>query len=182
MTSPVRALPGDNSTEIVRQHIRPFAIAAIAFPDGVEYLSEGPAVTYLSNSYLEGRVAIGGINWQDSAKQTGTLEYLAAQDSNRCEDLMLDYILIDVAVDIYLVHKLVDNSLTTPVLFARGYCSGATLNDRSITMTLEVGRSKNTFVPRRYFSPSEGFNWLPREGSSIFWNGQKHILKGEVSG
>jgi hypothetical protein len=66
---------------------------------------------------------------------------------------------------------------TTPVLYVTGSMDGSNVDyDRSSVGVLST-TAQTGFVPNRYFTQANGFNWLPIEGEKITWGDEVFILQ-----
>jgi hypothetical protein len=182
MSNPNRILPTGLVTELQSTYTRPFRAVALTIGGTNYYFSEGPAITFGGHSYVASRVKVSAVQFQDNAKQAANVTIFSTQGNTEAEDFFLNNQLVEVPVDIYQVYQKADNSFTTPLLYIRGTCSGASMdeNNTSVTLTVELFRAGAAFTPNRYFSVAEGFHYLPPENSIIYWNGTKYTLQGEI--
>ena len=172
-----RTLPGNVSTEIDNQHTKPFYIVKMEFAGGTQYRSEAQQVSYGGQTYLAGNVKVGQFSHNSDAGQSGSISLL--NENDYAADLGLDETVQDVPIEIYLVYSTGPSTNTDPVLYVRGYLSGATITPAETTFAVMTSRATTEFVPSKFHTIEEGFNWLPPSGLIVQWNGEKYMIEGD---
>jgi hypothetical protein len=176
MTAITRSLDAGTLAVIQAQHTQPFHIVRIDFPTDTVYLSEGPAVTYSGNVYLEGRVKVSNLTWTGDGSQTCTLEIL--NENNYAATLFLNNQIADADITIWTVHRKPDTTFTVPDVYAVGTVDNSELTLDELRLTLATSRYRTRFFPRNYMG-NAGFNYIPAEGTVVFWNSTTYVLERE---
>lgn len=170
-----RNLPGDVTTEIAIDFTRPVYLVGLLFPGNPVYLSSGPQIDFGGNTYQEGQVSVNTFRWNSDGSQQGTITL--SNENNAASALILNGTINDVEIIIYKTYLVSGGGNTTPVIYVRGSMDGSDVGySRSQIGVLST--SANTgFVPNRYYTAQEGFNWLPIEGEKITWGDEVFILQ-----
>lgn len=175
MTHPItRDLPSDALTEIAIDFTRPVYLVEMLFPSGTLYLSTGPQITYNSNIYQEGQVSVGSFAWNSDGTQTGNITL--SNENNAASALILGGTVNDVVINIYKTYLIAAGGNTTPVLYVTGSMDGSDVGYSSSRVGILSTGSQTGHLPNRYFTPAEGFHWLPIEGEKITWGEEVYIL------
>lgn len=171
----VRNLPADALTEIAIDFTRPVYLVKMLLPTGTRYLSTGPQITFDSNLYIEGQVSVSTITWNSDGSQSGRL--LLSNEANAASALLLAGTLNDVIVEIFKTYLISGGGNTAPQLYIRGSMDGAVIGASSSRVNILSTTAQTAFVPNRYHTVAEGFNWLPIEGEVITWGDEVFLLQ-----
>ena len=170
-----RNLPGDALTEIAIDFTRPVYLVDMQFPAGNQYLSTGPQITYDGNVYSEGQVTVRSFQWESDGSQSGDIEL--SNESNAASALILNGTVNDVGIVIYKTYLIAGGGNTTPVVYVSGVMDGSDVNPSNARVGVLSTASKTAFVPNRYHTVNEGFNWLPVSGEKITWGDEVFVLQ-----
>ena len=171
----IRNLPADSLTEIAIDFTRPVYLVKMLFPDRTVYLSTGPQITFNSDIYLEGQVSVETVEWSSDGSQSGTLVLL--NEGNAASALMLAGTVNDVIVEVYQTYLKAGGGNTVPQLYIKGSMDGADIGASSSVVNIRSTTGQTAFVPNRYHTAAEGFNWLPIDGEIIIWGEEVFILQ-----
>ena len=176
MVDPIqRSLPAAVLTEIAIDFTRPVYLVKMLFPAATVYLSTGPQITFNSDLYIEGQVSVGTVEWTADGAQSGTLTL--SNEGNAASALMLAGTVNDVIVEVYKTYLIAAGGNTDPQLYIKGSMDGAEIGASSSTVRIMSTTGQTAFVPNRYHTASEGFNWLPIDGETIVWGEEVFVLR-----
>lgn len=172
--STLRTLPTDYKTAMVKQSTFPFFLVEIDFDTPVR-LSSGPAATYDSNDYVEGRVVVSNLRWSTGGEQQASLLILD-DTSYTYSKLVQEEKVAERRCRIWRV--LLDSGvLSTPKLVVDGFCDSPALGDNGVSMQVRTTDLTTRHVPFRRCSKAEGFNHLPRFGEVLIWEGERLVFE-----
>jgi hypothetical protein len=177
MVSRPRTLDAGNLTEIAIDFTRPVYLVKMLFPAGSVFMSTGPQITYSGDVYQEGQVSVGSFTWNSDGTQAG--EVVLSNENNSASALILNGTVNDVEIEIYKTYLIAGGGNTTPVLFVKGSMDGSDVGASSSRVGVLATTAQTGFIPNRYFTIAEGFNWLPVEGEKITWGDEVFILTEE---
>lgn len=177
MTTVQRDLPTDTLTEVAIDYTRPVYLVQMNFTSGSVYLSTGPQVTHEGNVYQEGQVSVGTFSWTADGAQTGDI--VLSNENNAAAALILSGTINDVEIVIYKTYLIAGGGNTAPVLHIKGIMDGSDVGYSQSRVGVLSTNSQTGFVPNRYYTINEGFNWLPIEGEKITWGDEVFILSSE---
>lgn len=163
--------------EIAIDFTRPIYLVQMNFANGSSYLSTGMQVTFGGNVYSEGQVSVGSFVWNSDGAQQG--EIILSNENNAAAALILGNNVNDVEIIIYQTYVKADGSVLTPQLYVRGSMDGSDIGISESVISVLSSDSQTGFVPRRYYTVAEGFNWLPIDGDVISWGGEVFQLRAE---
>lgn len=172
-----RTLPGTLQARVSDDHTRPVYLVSIYFAPGTEYMSSGPQVVSGGNTYLEGAVRVGSLQWTPDGGQEGRI-YLS-NESNAAAALVLANSLDEVQVDVAKVYLDAAGTPSDPEILVRGYASGFELTADEAAVDVVTARHDTALVPSRFFSEEFGFTHLPPAGKVIYWNGDRYELEAD---
>lgn len=181
MSSPVRQLDTDLHDEVANVATQPTHLVQINTNAGnTYYLSSGHSyIDEFTNTYQEGMVKVSDFGWGGDGSQDGTIA--VENPDGFAEDLFYNNSLIEASVFIWIVYRKSDGTFTSRTLLAAGSCTDVVMDGLDYAvMTIATGTVFTQFLPKRYFNKDNGFNWIPAEGTTIIWNGQKYLLEQEV--
>lgn len=176
MTTIQRDLPSDVQDEIVETHTKPFFIVKIEFAGGTQYLSEAQEVTHEGDDYLTGGVKVNQFRWTPEGGQSGSISLL--NENNAAAALILNNAIDDVMVTIYKCYALTSTTNTTPVISSMGVLNGSRLTPMDAMLPVVTSKASTEYVPNKFYTVAEGYNWLPPEGTVVQWAGEKYVLQG----
>ena len=170
-----RNLPGDVPAQLDIDYTRPVYLCELRFPAATIYLSTGPQIDFGGNTYQEGQVYVDTFRWNPDGSQAG--EIILSNENNAASALILNGTVNDVEIIIYKTYLISGGGNTTPTVYVRGSMDGSEVGyDRSRIGVLSTS-SQTGFIPNRYYTINEGFNWLPVEGEKITWGDEVFILQ-----
>jgi len=172
-----RSLPAAVKTEIAIDFTRPVFLVKLKFATGEKYVSSGPQITFDSNVYIEGQVSVGTFAWGADGNQSGQITL--SNEANAAAALILGNNVNDVEVEIFKTYLIAAGGNTAPQLYVRGSLDGPKIEASRATVTVISTSSETGFVPNRYYTPAEGFNWLPIDGEVITWGTEVFQLRAE---
>ena len=176
MADPIqRPLPAAVLTEIAIDFTRPVYLVKMLFPAGTVFMSTGPQITFDGDLYIEGQVSMGTVEWNADGAQSGSLTL--SNEGNAASALLLAGTVNDVIVEVYKTYLIAAGGNTDPQLYIKGSMDGANIGMSSSTVDILSTTGKTTFVPNRYHTAAEGFNWLPIDGEIIIWGEEVFILQ-----
>ena len=170
-----RTLPADSLTEIAIDFARPVYLVKMLFPAGTVHVSTGPQITFDGDIYQEGQVSVGTFRWNSDGTQQGDIVLM--NEGNSASALILGGTINDVIIEIYKTYLIASGGNTTPVLYVRGSMNGSDVGPSESRVGVLATTGSTGFVPNRYFTISQGFNWLPIEGEKITWGDEVFILQ-----
>lgn len=164
-------------TELAIDFTRPVYLVKMLFPDQTRYLSTGEQLIFNSDTYIEGQLSVASFNWNSDGGQTGRL--ILSNENNSASSLILNNTTNDVLVEIYITYLISGGGNTDPEYYAVGSMDGAKLNAKEAIIEVVGTTTKSSFVPLRYHTEREGFNWLPSNGDLINWGDEVFVLQEE---
>lgn len=170
-----RILPADALTEIAIDFTRPVYLVKMLFPSGTVHVSTGPQITFEGDVYQEGQVKVSTFRWNSDGTQQG--EIFLSNENNASSALILNGTVNDVIIEIYKTYLIAAGGNTTPVLYVKGSMDGSDVGPSESRVGVLATTGSTGFVPNRYFTVAEGFNWLPIEGEKITWGDEVFILQ-----
>ena len=171
----VRSLPSAAVTEIAVDFTRPVYLVKMLIPGATRYVSTNMQITFEGNIYIEGQVSVGNFQWTSDGVQTGQLTL--SNEANAASALILGSTLNDIDVEIYKTYLIASGGNTQPVLYVRGVMDGADIGPSSARITVVSTTARQAFLPNRYHTAAEGFNWLPVDGEVISWGTEVFLLQ-----
>jgi hypothetical protein len=174
MTERSRQLAGDNLTQIAVDYTRPVYLIQMVFPTGTTYISSGIQISFDGNVYPEGQVSVNTFRWDADGTQEGSITL--SNESNIASALILAGTVNDIEIIIYKTYLIAGGGNTTPEFYVRGAMDGTSLSPEKAVIGVLSTTSRTAFVPNRYHTMSEGFNWLPVSGETIMWGDEAFIL------
>ena len=169
-----RNLPSDSLTEIAIDFTRPVYLVNMLFPSGASHLSTGPQITFDSNVYSEGQVSVGTFRWNADGSQEGDITL--SNESNAASALILGGTINDIEIIIYKTYLIAAGGNTAPQVYVRGSMNGSNLSPDSAVVGVLSSTAQTAFVPNRYHTVNEGFNWLPVSGEQITWGDEVFLM------
>ena len=170
-----RNLPANAVTQTAIDFTRPVYLVKMLFPAGEQYLSSGPQITYDSNVYQEGQVSVGSFRWNPDGSQQGNI--LLSNENNAASALVLNGTVNDVGIEIYKTYLISGGGNSDPYLYAKGVMDAAGIDPDVVEVGVLSTNAQTGFLPNRYYTADEGFNWLPVEGEKITWGDEVFILE-----
>lgn len=170
-----RTLDAGNLTQIAIDFTRPVFLVEMAFPSGSVYLSTGPQITFNSNVYQEGQVSLGTFEWTSDGVQRGSITL--SNENNAASALILSGTVNDIEIIIHKTYLIAGGGNTTPDFYLRGSMDGSDVGYSRSTIGVLSTTAQTAFVPNRYYTVAQGFNWLPVEGEKITWGDEVFILR-----
>lgn len=178
MTAITRTLDAGNLSAVASQHTQPVHLVRITIPGGSPvYYSEGKAISFGGNTYLEGMVKVGELAWNAEGEQTCSIEIQNTGDA--AETLFFSSAFYNATVDIWLTYVDGAGTNTTPVLYITGGVEGTTLDPVVLKATVVTQKLRISFTPNKYMK-AVGFNFIPPDGSVVTWNGGSYVLERET--
>jgi hypothetical protein len=174
----VRDLPAGVLTEIEIDFTRPVFLVKMLFPAATRYVSTGPQITFDTNIYIEGQVTVKTFQWTSDGVQTGTI--VLSNEANSASALILGSTINDVEVEIYKTYLIAGGGNTAPQLYVRGVMDGATIGPSDSKITVVSTTARAAFLPNRYHTAAEGFNWLPVDGEVISWGSEVFLMQSRI--
>ena len=172
-----RNLPANAVTQTEIDFTRPVYLVKMEFPAGTQYLSTGPQITFDSNVYQEGQVQVGSFRWNADGSQQGDI--ILFNENNAASALILNGTVNDVSIEIYKTYLIAGGGNSDPYLYVKGSMDGSNVEpDRAVVGVLSTS-AQTGFLPNRYFTAAEGFNWLPVSGEKITWGDEVFVLEEE---
>lgn len=171
----IRDLPAGVLTELAIDFTRPVYLVKMLFPAATTFMSTGPQITFSGDIYIEGQVSVGTVEWNSDGAQSGTL--LLSNEGNAASALLLAGTINDIIVEVYKTYLIAGGGNTAPQLYIKGSMDGARIGASSSTISILSTTGKTAFVPNRYHTAAEGFNWLPIDGETIVWGEEVFVLQ-----
>ncbi len=176
MADPItRPLGAGILTEIAIDFTRPVYLVKMLFPAATTFMSSGPQITFDSDIYIEGQISVETVEWNADGGQSGVLRL--SNENNAASALLLAGTVNDVIVEVYLTYLISGGGNTAPEMYIKGSMDGAEIEADSATVNILSTTSQTAFIPNRYHTAAEGFNWLPVDGEIITWGEEVFILK-----
>lgn len=173
----VRVLPASDKVEIEIDFTRPVYLVKMLFSTGTVHMSSGQQITFEGNIYIAGQVSVGTIRANASGQQSGDI--VLSNENNSATALILGNSVNDVLIEIYQTYIISAGGNTHPQMYLKGSMDGARVGPSSSRVRVLSTASETGFVPSRYYTAAEGFNWLPIDGEIIIWNGEVFVLQAE---
>lgn len=170
-----RFLPANAVTETEIDFTRPVYLVKMLFPGTPTYLSTGPQITYDSNVYQEGQVSVGSFRWNPDGSQQGNI--VLSNENNAASALILNGTVNDIEIEIFKTYLIAGGGNSDPYLYVKGVMDGSDVGPDRAAVGILSTSAQTGFVPNRYYTIAEGFNWLPIEGEKITWGDEVFILK-----
>lgn len=170
-----RNLPASALTEIAIDFTRPVFLVKMKFPAQERYVSTNVQITFEGNIYIEGQVSVGSFEWTSDGVQQGSIAL--SNEANSASALILGSTINDIEVEIYKTYLIAGGGNTTPVMFVRGVMDGADIGPDEAVIDVVSSTAQTAFLPNRYHTVHEGFNWLPVEGEVITWGSEVFVLQ-----
>lgn len=174
-TTVTRDLPASALTEIAIDFTRPVYLVKLLFPAETRYLSTNIQISFEGNLYIEGQISVGTFQWTADGVQTGFITL--SNEANAASALILGATTNDVEIEIYQTYLISGGGNTPPVFYVRGVMDGAKLSPSEARVTVVSTTARAAFLPNRYHTAAEGFNWLPVDGEVITWGTDNFELK-----
>lgn len=171
----IRDLPAGVLTEIAIDFTRPVYLVKMLFPSATTFMSTGPQITFGSDIYIEGQISVETVEWDADGAQSGVLRL--SNEGNAASALLLAGTINDIIVEVYQTYLLAGGGNTAPQMYIKGSMDGASIGASSSTVNILSTTGKTSFVPNRYHTAAEGFNWLPIDGEIIIWGEEVFVLK-----
>jgi hypothetical protein len=170
-------LPAAALTEIAIDFTRPVYLVKLLFPAGARYVSTNIQIAFEGNLYIEGQVSVGTFQWTADGVQTGFISL--SNEASAASALVLSATTNDVEIEIYQTYLIAggEGGNTPPVLYVKGVMDGARLSPTEARITVVSTTARAAFLPNRYHTASEGFNWLPIDGEVITWGADVFTLQ-----
>lgn len=178
MPDPItRDLPAGVLTEIAIDFTRPVYLVKMFFPTATVFMSSGPQITFSSDIYIEGQVSVGSFTWNADGSQQGDI--LLSNENNAASALILNGTPNDVPIEIFQTYLIAGGGNTTPKFYVAGVMNGSSIGESSSIINVLSTTAQFGFVPGRYHTVMEGFNWLPIDGEVITWGDEVFVLRAE---
>ena len=174
MTAITRSVDAGVLTEVINAHTRPFHLVKLVVPLGTHYYSEGPAMTFESQSYLEGRVCVKQLSWSGETGQT--CEIRIYNETGEAATMFMANQFAEASITVYFVYRKADGSFTVPVLYVVGGVETVQLTYTEVILQVTAAKFRSKYVPNAYVGDA-GFNHLPAEGNVVFWNNSQYVLE-----
>lgn len=175
MSTIKRDIAADLQTEIANDFTRPVYLVEMQFDAGSAYMSTGPQISFGGNIYAEGQVSVGTFVWNGEGQQQGNIRVF--NENNSAAALVLNNGINEVPILIYKTYLIAAGGNTVPELMISGIMNGAQLNASSAEISVLSSKSSANFIPNRYYTEAEGFNFLPEDDQVVFWNGEYFVLE-----
>lgn len=172
-----RTLPTAVETEIAIDFTRPVYLVQLVVPSGTRYLSTGPEITFETNDYIEGQVSVNSFSWDADGSQRGSLTL--SNEGNAASALVLGGTLNDLECIIYKTYLIAAGGNTTPQFYMRGSLDETNISAARVRVEVVSTNAKTSFLPNRYHTIAEGFNWLPVDGERVIWGSEVFVLQAE---
>ena len=171
----IRDLPAPVVAQTEIDFTRPVYLVKMLFPAATRFVSTGPQITFDGDIYIEGQVSVGTFQWTSDGVQTGQL--VLSNEANAASALILGSTTNDIPVEIYKTYLIAAGGNTTPELYVSGVMDGAKIEPSRARITVVSTTARQAFLPNRYHTVAEGFNWLPVDGEVISWGSEVFLLQ-----
>ena len=171
----IRTLPVDAVAETEIDFTRPVFLVKMLFPSASRFVSTGPQITYDGDIYIAGQVSVKTFQWTSDGVQTGHI--VLSNEANAASALILGSTVNDIAVEIYKTYLIAGGGNSTPVLYVSGVMDGATIGPSDSKITVVSTTARAAFLPNRYHTVAENFNWLPVDGEVISWGSEVFLMQ-----
>jgi hypothetical protein len=135
------------------------------------YLSSRGDVTWDGTDYTGGNVEVKKLSQSGNGNVTGELEFLNL--NNTYSSLILNQGARDISVDIWVADASA-LSASDPVKVFSGTMDGAKIGDRCLVSI--TSESEWLAVSPRIFCSPPVFNFMPSDGTRIYWAGSYYTL------
>lgn len=173
-----RELPSDVLTEIAIDFTRPVYLVKMIFPAETKYLSTRGQITFDGDVYIEGQVSVGTVVWNADGSQSGSLTL--SNEANAASALLLGTSANDMIVEIYKTYLIAAGGNTTPQVYIKGSLDGSDIGYAKSVLNILSTTAATAFIPNRYHTADEGFNWLPVDGEVVAWGDEMFVLRAEI--
>jgi len=175
-----RTLAGDVTSEVVKTATRPFHIAKLGFTSGDLFVSEGKAITYSSDSYVEGALRVGSLTWSSDGEQRADIALLD-DGTGSTLSVALNNQIADTPVTVWLTYDTDPGGagFATPTLLAKGVLNPTKITEDEVTMSITAYNVKDKGFPDQYVTKDNGFNYLMKEGDVVSWAGERYEIGGQ---
>ena len=170
-----RGLPAPVLTEIAIDFTRPVYLVKMFFPVATVWVSSGIQITFDGDIYIEGQVSVGTFQWTSDGVQTGQITL--SNEANAASALILGGTVNDIDIEIYKTYLIAAGGNTAPELYVRGVMDGASIEPSRSKIMVVSTTARQAFLPNRYHTVAEGFNWLPVDGEVITWGNEVFLLQ-----
>jgi hypothetical protein len=154
---------------------RPVYLVKLLFPGQTRYVSTGIQVTFESDIYIEGQVSVKTFSWNMDGTQQGAIEL--SNEANAASALVLGATTNDIPIEIYVAYQLTATTVTVPQLYVSGVMDGGDVKPDFTTIQVVSTTARESYIPNRYHTALEGFNWLPVDGEVIVWGTEAFVLR-----
>lgn len=176
MAAPIqRDLPAAVVAETEIDFTRPVYLVKLLFPSQTRFVSSNIQIDYNGDTYLEGQVSVGSFQWDADGNQRGTI--ILSNEANSASALVLNGTVNDIEVEIFKTYLIAAGGNTDPQFYVKGSLDGASVSPKEAVINVVTTTAGTAFVPTRYHTPAEGFNWLPVGGEVITWGEETFELK-----
>lgn len=133
-------------------------------------------VPYVREDYIEGGCDIAGFGWDADAAQTGQIELL--NDNNSAVALVLGRGVDGVQCTVFQgYYNPAIGESCGPVILAVGELTDSDITPTSAIVTMATTKAGVEFLPKRYHTRAEGFNWLPPDDAQVTWGKEIYIFE-----
>jgi len=174
-----RNIPADAATETAVDFTRPVFLVKMLIPGQTRFVSTNMQITFEGNIYIEGQVTVQSFSWDTDGTQTGQI--LLSNEANAASALVLGATINDIEVEIYKTYLINGGGNTHPSLYVRGVMDGADIGPDNTRITVVSTTARSAFLPNRYHTVAEGFNWLPIEGEVVQWGTEVFVLQSRAA-
>jgi hypothetical protein len=138
-------------------------------------MSTGPQITFENDVYIEGQVSVSTFKWDEAGRQNGSIRL--SNEGNSASALILNSTTNDIGIEIYATYLIAGGGNTDPQLYVRGVMDGGDIQPNEAIVNVVSTTSQTAFLPNRYHTIDEGFNYLPIEGEVIIWGEEVFELR-----
>jgi len=172
-----RDLPSDVLTEIAIEFTRPVYLVKMIFPAETKYLSTRGQISYDGDNYIEGQVSVGTVEWNADGSQSGSITL--SNEANAASALLLGTSANDMVVEIFKTYLKAAGGNTAPQVYIKGSLDGSDIGVSKSVLDILSTTAATAFIPNRYHTADEGFNWLPVDGEVVAWGDEMFVLRAE---
>lgn len=162
----IRDVASDTLLEAAKVHVEPYHLVSIVTTGGTLYYSDGQETVFGGNTYIVSGVKVDPMTWSGTGKQTGSIT-LMNDDMNIEIAIILSTGVADAPVKVWKTYRTGVGTYTTPVLMLDGFLDSSEITPEEVRITILSSNSTTVFVPNRYFTKDEGFNFVPKPGSTV---------------
>ncbi|HEY0818994.1 MAG TPA: hypothetical protein VGD46_09465 [Rhizobacter sp.] len=127
--------------------------------------------------YGAGQIDVGTMTWDPDAGQTGEIELF--NDRNAAVAIVLANGVAEVPCTVYDCYLRTNGRPTAPLVTVKGVLTDSDITPTSAIVTVATVKAGVEYIPNRYCTPAEGFNWLPPDGAQVTWGGELYIFERE---